>query len=106
MAQKTRTIDHIEIKEWVESRGGRPAVLEGTFDELGGGVLRIDFGDPEEALEELTWRDFFRVFDQNELAFVYEAQSDDGAESYVCTFVARDEAVDAEEPEADVIDDF
>jgi len=88
MAQLTRTVDHTEIKEWVEAHGGRPAVVEGTFDEHGGGILSIDFGDPTEALEELTWRDFFRVFDLNELAFVYEAIDDNG-ESYVCTFVSR-----------------
>jgi hypothetical protein len=87
-----RTTDHAEIKDWVESRGGRPAVVEGTFDELGGGVLSIDFGNPDEALEELTWRDFFRVFDDNELAFEYELPGDDGVESYVCTFVSRAES--------------
>lgn len=88
MAQTTRTVDHAEIKEWVEARGGRPAVVEGTFDEQGGGVLRIDFGEPDEALEELTWRDFFRVFDANELAFAYDPQAE-GDDTYACTFVSR-----------------
>lgn len=105
MAQAIRTIDHEEIREWVESRGGQPAVVEGTHDEFGSGILRIDFGTAEESLEEMEWDEFFRVFDANDLAFVYQDATEDGTESTFCKFIARSEDSDvggwAEEVEAD-----
>lgn len=88
MAQATRTTDHEEIREWVESRGGSPAVIEGTSDGFGSGILRVDFGLLEEPLQDISWEEFFRVFDDNDLAFEYEA-AENGAESYTCRFVAR-----------------
>jgi hypothetical protein len=33
-------------------------------------VLRIDFGDKDEALEEIGWDRFFSIFDANDLAFL------------------------------------
>jgi len=108
MAQAIRTTDHQEIKEWVETRGGSPAVLEGTHDEFGSGILRIDFGTGDESLEELSWEEFFRVFDANDLAFVYRDESGDGLESYACAFVARnDDDADAEyAAQEDVLSDL
>jgi hypothetical protein len=105
MAQTTRTIDHDEVKDWIVSRGGSPAAIEGTFDGYGNGVLRVDFGATDEALDELSWEDFFRVFDDNDLAFVYESESG-GIESYVCSFVARNEDAEFDEGEGDVSDGF
>ena len=108
MAQAIRTTDHQEIKEWVETRGGSPAVLEGTHDEFGSGILRIDFGTGDESLEELSWEEFFRVFDANDLAFVYRDETEEGMESYVCAFVARnDDDADTEyEAQGDVLDEL
>jgi hypothetical protein len=40
-----------------------------------GGILRIDFGDPDQGLEEISWDDWFAAFEANELAFLYQ---DDG----------------------------
>jgi hypothetical protein len=112
MAQAIRTIDHQEIREWAEARGGRPAVVEGTYDEFGSGILRVDFGDGDESLESLTWEEFFRIFDENDLAFIYREEPD-GEESYFCRFVARSEenldleAMDAlDADEGDVSDAF
>jgi hypothetical protein len=104
MAQAIRTIDHDEIRDWVEARGGGPAVIEGTHDGEVSGILRVDFGLDEEALEPVSWEEFFRVFDANDLAFVYEGLSDDGAESYSCKFVARTDAAD-EADEFEAIDE-
>src|SRR5581483_7157796 len=92
MAQTTRTIDHAEIRDWAESRGGSPAVLAGTHDGELSGILRIDFGGGNETLADITWEEFFRVFDGNDLAFVYEDITDDGTESLACKFVPRTEA--------------
>lgn len=90
MTQAIRTIDHEEIREWVEAHGGQPAVVEGTYDGFGSGILRIDWGIQDEALDEVSWEDFFRVFDDNDLAFLYQ-ENDGGLDTFSCRFVARTE---------------
>lgn len=42
MSTAKQTRDHKEIKSWVESKGGVPAIVKGT-DKNEGGVLRIHF---------------------------------------------------------------
>ena len=69
MATAQRTTDHEEIRRWVESRGGHPAIVEGT-----GGMLRIDFGEPEDRLEHVNWDRFFDIFDRSNVAFLYDPQ--------------------------------
>lgn len=52
------------------------------------GVLGIDFGGgSEEGLEEVSWGEFFRIFDEAELEFLFE----EGDEGYFYTFGAREE---------------
>ena len=74
MAQTTT--DHETIRKWVEARGGRPARVKGTGDAKDAGLLRLDFGEPEERLEEVTWEEFFDTFEESELAFLYEEDPD------------------------------
>jgi hypothetical protein len=85
----TTTTDHDEIRRWAEERGGRPATAKGT--ESGGepGVLRFDFNEPEESLEEISWEDFFHKFDDAGLALVYQDETKDGSESRFFKFVSR-----------------
>jgi hypothetical protein len=72
MAQATKTTDHEKIREWVEERGGKPTRVAGTDDKSGGGILRIDFGEPEDSLEEISWDEFFDTFEDRDLAFLYQ----------------------------------
>lgn len=88
MASATRTTDHDTIREWVEAREGRPARVKGGGE---GGILRIDFGEPEENLESLSWDEFFAVFDENELAFLHQDETADGRTSRFNKFVDRAE---------------
>jgi hypothetical protein len=85
------TTDHDEIRRWAEERGGRPATVAGT--ESGGedaGVLRIDFpGGAEDRLEEISWDDWFRKFDEENLAFLYQEQVKSGDESRFFKLVNR-----------------
>jgi hypothetical protein len=67
MAEATTTTNHDEIRRWVEKRDGRPAVVRTSGK---GGILRIDFGEPEDSLEPVEWDEFFRIFDENKLAFL------------------------------------
>ena len=69
MASALETTDHETIRKWAQERGGHPAQVKGT-----GGLLRIDFGEPEESLEQISWEDFFEVFDQSKIKFLYDPE--------------------------------
>jgi hypothetical protein len=70
------TTDHEEIREWVESHGGHPATVKRTTrGKQAAGVLRIDFPgfSGEQSLEEISWDQWFKVFDERKLAFLYQS---------------------------------
>lgn len=76
MAQASKaTTDHTEIQKWAERHGGQPASVKGTGRGDDPGILRIDFPGYSGAgsLEPIPWDEFFRWFDENELALVYRA---------------------------------
>lgn len=75
MVEARITTDRDRIRDWVETRGGRPARVRETGE---GGVLRIDFGQPDEGLEEISWADFFAVFEDRGLAFLYQERTMSG----------------------------
>src|SRR4051812_39125558 len=84
------TINHEEIRRWVEERGGRPACVKGT--ERGDScLLRIDYPgfSGEDTLEPMDWDEFFDTFDENNLAFLYQ-ESKNGKPSRFSKFVSRD----------------
>ncbi len=87
MSSSSTTTDHDEIRKWVEARDGRPAIIR---TEGKGGVLRIDFGEPEENLEEIEWDEFFDVFDDSDLAFLHQDETSGGKQSRFNKFVQRD----------------
>ena len=86
MSQATTTTNHDEIREWAEARDGRPAVVR---TEGAGGILRIDFNEKDEELEEIGWDEFFRIFDRNKLAFLHQDEGKGGATSCFNKFVDR-----------------
>ena len=85
MAEARTTTNHDTIRKWAEERGGRPARVK---DSGPGGILRIDFGDPDEGLEEIEWEEFFRIFEDNDLAFLHQDRTEEG-QSRFNKFVAR-----------------
>ena len=80
------TTDHEEIQRWVEERGGTPTRVEGT------NLLRVDYPgfSGEQTLEPLSWDEFFQIFDDNNLAFIYQEETKDGGESRFSKFVDRE----------------
>jgi hypothetical protein len=89
--ESKQTTDHETIRQWVEERGGRPARVKGTGNGNDPGLLRIDYpgrGD-DDALEEISWEDFFEGFEDNELAFVYQEETKEGDESRFSKLVSR-----------------
>ena len=85
-AESKTTTDREEIRRWVEERGGHPARVKGT------NLLRIDYPgfSGEERLEQIDWDEFARVFDKNNLVFLYQEETKDGGESRFSKFVDRD----------------
>jgi hypothetical protein len=79
------TTDIQEIREWVEARGGSPAVVnrEGQRTD----ILRIDFEGSDENLERISWDEFEQLFRQNELRFLYQKRTKGDGESRFFKFV-------------------
>lgn len=86
MSSAETTQDHDTIRKWAEARDGHPAKVD-TGGE--GGVLRIDFGEPEEGLTQIEWDEFFRVFDENGLHFLHQETTKDGGTSRFHKFVSE-----------------
>src|SRR5918997_4496278 len=87
MSQATTTTDHDEIRRWAEERGGRPSVVRTGRGR--GGILRFDFGEDDEKLEETSWDEFFRIFEESELALLHQDTIGSGQTSRFFKFVAR-----------------
>ncbi|WP_112874360.1 hypothetical protein [Paracoccus endophyticus] len=89
MSSSETTTDHDVIRQWIEQRGGIPTVVKGTQDDEGEGILRIDFAERDDALEEISWDEFFETFEDRGLAFLYQDETKDGKESRFFKFVNR-----------------
>ncbi|HET9960536.1 MAG TPA: hypothetical protein VFQ61_38965 [Polyangiaceae bacterium] len=86
------TIDHDEIREWVEAHGGHPAHVKSTARGKSSGILRIDFPgfSGEGALEPVEWEEFFEHFENSQLAFLYQDKTASGRPSNFNKLVKRD----------------
>jgi hypothetical protein len=89
MSSSEKTTDHKKIRQWIEERQGRPAIVKNT-EHNNGGVLRVDFQEPDEGLEQISWEEFFEIFDSRKLAFLYQGTTGDGKKSRFNKFVERD----------------
>ena len=92
MSSAETTTDHEVIRKWIEARGGHPAVVRATEDDdRPGGIIRVDFKEPDEGLEEMDWDGFFEVFEESKLAFLHQDKTKDGSVSRFNRFVKREE---------------
>ncbi len=89
VAASFTTRDHDVIRTWAESRGGTPAAVEGTGDK-GAGVLRIEFRDEGDRLEDVGWEAFFATFDDSDVDFLYQERVRTGDLSRFHKFVRAD----------------
>ena len=89
MSSAKQTTDHDVIRRWVEKRGGRPARVAATAPAKSAGrkgssgILRIDFGEPNDSLEPISWEEFFRTFDKHKLALLYQDEDDSRFQKFV-----------------------
>ena len=69
------SVNHDRIRRWSEYRYGHPARLsyaERNGLERGGLLIAFEDNEPDADIELISWREFFRIFDGNGLAFVYK----------------------------------
>lgn len=80
MSTAKTTKNHEEIRKWVEMRGGHPAVVAATANDDAGDLLRIDYDDPGandgDRLHRISWNEFFKILDRNDLAFLHNPAVD------------------------------
>ena len=91
------TTDHETIKRWVEERGDSPAHVESTAAGDDPGLLRLQFPDTErdhDEIEPISWEAFFEKFDDENLAFVYQSETEGGRMSRFYKFVDRESVRD------------
>lgn len=73
------TTDHAKIRKWAEGKGGKPAAVDRTHKGGDIGIIRIMFPDnpqsEHDALVEISWDEFFKEFDEKELALLYDEGS-------------------------------
>ena len=96
MSSSKTTTNHDEIREWAEARGGKPATVKRTESNGEAGVLRIDFPgySGSDSLEEISWEEFFKKFDEKQLAFLYQDETSSGEQSRFFKLVSRETAND------------
>ncbi|KQU74527.1 1,4-alpha-glucan branching enzyme [Aminobacter sp. DSM 101952] len=87
MRSAQTTIDPDIIRRWAEQRGGKPSRIKDSAK--GAGILRLDFGEKEPGLEEISWEQFFEIFDKEKLAFLHQDKTDEGISRFN-KFVKRD----------------
>jgi len=73
------TTDHEEIRRWAERHGGKPAAVKRTHQDDDPGIIRLMFPKAphhqDDALEEISWDEWFDKFDENGLALLHEPDS-------------------------------
>jgi hypothetical protein len=87
MPEAAATTNHDDIRRWAEARGARPAIIRTAQGQ--GGILRFDFGDDDARLAEVSWDEFFRMFDDNQLAFLRQEETVSGQPSRFFKFIDR-----------------
>ncbi len=87
------TTDHEQIRRWVEARGGHPATVKRTArGKQQAGILRIDFPgfSGAQSLKPISWEEFFEVFEQRRLAFLFQNRTATGKPSRFNKLVCRE----------------
>ena len=99
MARAKVTTNHNEIRKWAEARGGRPAAVRRTHLKDNVGIIRIEFPNApnapnakDDALEEISWEEFFEKFEGSNLALLYQEETANGELSNFNKLAGRETA--------------
>lgn len=73
------TTDPKTIRRWAETKGGKPAAVRQTHQGEDLGIVRLMFPDrpqsEHDGLVEISWEEFFKQFEENRLALLYDDES-------------------------------
>jgi hypothetical protein len=94
MASARVLTDHDQIRRWAEERNAQPACVLGTGGKGDPGMIRLDFPgfSGKGKLSPLSWRDWFKAFDENGLALLVQDTTARGQKSNFNKLVSRDTA--------------
>jgi hypothetical protein len=97
MASARAMTDHDEIRQWAEERGAQPSCVKGTGGRRGKGdvgMIRLDLPgfSGEGSLQKVSWNEWFRQFDDNNLALMVQDKTARGQSSNFNKLVSRDSA--------------
>ena len=85
------TTNHSEIRKWAESRGAKPASVKGTGSGDDPGMIRLDFPgySGADSLQAISWDEWFKAFEENDLALLVQDETAGGQESHFNKLVSR-----------------
>lgn len=97
-SQWRTTIKHSEIRSWTKRHGGRPQKIVQPDAKAAIVGLRLDFPGKKdevylgEAVERLniTWKEFFEIFEREKLGFLYEERKRIGVPMNAYRFIKRE----------------
>lgn len=91
MASAEPITDHRKIREWAEERGAKPACVRGTGGKGDPGMIRLDFPgfSGGESLQEISWDEWFKAFEDNNLALIVQEETSGGQKSNFNKLVSR-----------------
>lgn len=77
------THSHDVIISWAEARNAMPATVPGTEHDGRLGVLRFDIPGwgSQQALEHVTWEQWFETFDERQLVMIFQEHMESGRPS-------------------------
>jgi hypothetical protein len=83
--------DHDEIRRWADARGAKPACVKGTGSRGDTGMIRLDFPgfSGGRSLQPITWKQWFKSFDENGLSLLVQDETARGQRSNFNKLVAR-----------------
>jgi len=93
--QSKTTTNHDQIRRWAEARHAQPARVKGTGSRGSDpGMIRLDFPgySGRGKLEPISWNQWFKSFDDNDLALVYQEKTASGQRSNFNKLVGRETA--------------
>src|SRR4051794_17578966 len=91
MASAHPLTDHENIRRWAEEREAKPACVKGTGGKGDVGMIRLDLPgfSGAKSLQPISWDEWFRSFDENELALLVQDETARGTQSNFNKLVAR-----------------
>lgn len=89
--ENKKTTDKTLIQKWAEARRGIPVYIPDVHQEAGG-KLRICFKithNQHMQRHVISWEKFFQLFDEQQLALIYQENKYNGDRSIYCELVNR-----------------